>query len=166
MTASNASTTSGELSERFAEFLTVAGADLLPPTNEYELARFKTVNGVCVAYRNKKGAVSFSNDHARAAWEAFVADKKWLASAMHKRAPRQNVEAKLRKRDGDRCYFCDLPFTVETPPTLEHLLSIAHGGNNHLANLALAHGDCNMRAANLSVVEKAKLRDEMRAGFA
>ena len=157
---------SGELSERFSEFLTVAGADLLPPTNEYELARFKTVNGVCVAYRNKKGAVSFSNDHARAAWEAFVADKKWLASAMHKRAPRQNVEAKLRKRDGDGCFFCDLPFTEEAPPTLEHLLSIAHGGNNHLSNLVLAHGECNLKADSMPVIEKVKLRDVLRVGAA
>ena len=37
-----------DLVQRFAEFLTVAGADLLPPTNDYELARFKTANGVCV----------------------------------------------------------------------------------------------------------------------
>jgi hypothetical protein len=94
-----------ELATRFAEFLTVAGADLLPPTNEYELARFKTVNGVCVVYRNKKQAVRFSNDHARLAWEAFVGDKRWLASATYKRAPRQNVEAKLRKRDGNGCFF-------------------------------------------------------------
>lgn len=153
-----------ELAQRFAEFLTVAGADLLPPTNDYELARFKTAHGVCVIYRNKKGAVSFSNDHARIAWEAFVADKRWLASATYKRAPRKNVEAKLRKRDGDGCFFCGHPFTEDQPATLEHLLSITHGGNNHLSNLALAHGDCNMKAANLSVVEKAKLRDELRAG--
>jgi 5-methylcytosine-specific restriction endonuclease McrA len=59
-------------------------------------------------------------------------------------------------------FFCDHPFTEDRPATLEHLLSIAHGGNNHLSNLALAHGECNLRAANLSVVEKAKLRDELR----
>jgi hypothetical protein len=141
----------------------VGGADLLPPTNEYELARFKTVNGVCVTYRNKKGAVSFSKDHARAAWEEFVADKRWLARTIHKRAPRQTVETKLRAMDRNHCFFCRRPFTEAEPATLEHLLSIAHGGNNHRSNLALAHGECNMKAANLSAVEKVKLRDYMKA---
>lgn len=157
---------SDDLATRFAEFLIVAGADLLPPASEYELARFKTVNGVCVTYRNKKGRVKFSNDHARAAWEAFLEDKRWLASSLHKRAPRQNVEAKLRKRDGDGCFFCGRPFTEEKPATLEHLLSIAHGGNNHLSNLVLAHGECNLKADSMPVIEKVKLRDELRVGAA
>ena len=95
-----------------------------------------------------------------------MAGKRWLASVTHKRAPRQNVEAKLRKRDGDLCFFCGLPFTEENPPTLEHLLSIAHGGNNHLSNLVLAHGECNMKADSMPVIEKVKLRDAMRAARA
>lgn len=48
----------------------------------------------------------------------------------------------------------------------EHLLSRCHGGRSNMANMVLAHVTCNQEADNLPLVEKIKLRDQMRAGTA
>ena len=147
---------------RLLEFLELGGADIIPQTNEYEIARFKTVNGVCVIYRNKKGKCSYSNDFARAAWEAFLGGKKWHASKMFVRTARTKVENKLLRRDGNECFFCGVTFSDEVPPTLEHLLSIADGGNNHASNLALCCEPCNKEVGDLPITQKIKIRDEKR----
>lgn len=147
-----------ELAKRLCEFLEVGGAEILPITNPFELARFKTVNGVCVIYQNKKGVLSYSNDHAKVAASHFLDGKAWSADKKHHRVQRQSVEAKLLARDGHTCFYCQADFSAETPPTLEHILSITHGGTNNLANLCLACEPCNVAAGNLPIVEKLKLR--------
>jgi hypothetical protein len=147
---------------RFNEFLQLGGAEMRLLTSDYEIARFKTVNGVCVVYRNKKGKFSFSNAFARAAWEAFLSGKKWHAAKVFIRTARVKVENKLLRRDGNDCLYCGATFNEEKSPTLEHLLSIADGGNNHISNLALCCEPCNMEAASLPIVEKIKLRDAKR----
>lgn len=51
--------------EKLEAFLVAGGAAILEPTNEYEIARFRTSEGLGVIYRSKHG-VSFrpaSNDH-------------------------------------------------------------------------------------------------------
>lgn len=148
--------------DRFNAFLQLGGAEMLLLTNEFEIARFKTVNGVCVVYRNKKGKFSFGNEFAKAAFDAFLGAKKWHASKMFVRTARAKVENKLLRRDGNECFYCGTVFTEEKPPTLEHLLSIADGGNNHVSNLALCCETCNFAAASKPIVEKIKLRDQLR----
>lgn len=140
------------------EFLELHGAEILPVTNEFEQARFKTVNGTCVIYRNNKGAFSFSNDHAKVAFTAFMEDKPWNASKKHQRIMRKTIEKKLLERDGPDCFYCVRPFTEAFPPTLEHFLSIQQGGNNHINNLALACEPCNLKAGSLPIAEKLKIR--------
>ncbi len=149
---------SADLARRLCEFLEVGGAEILPITNPFELARFKTVNGVCVIYQNKRGVLSYSNDHAKVAASCFLEGKPWGASKKHHRVQRQSVEAKLIERDGRHCFYCREHFSEELPPTLEHLLSVAHGGTNHIANLCLACEPCNVAAGNFAIVDKLKLR--------
>lgn len=147
-----------ELAKRLCEFLEVGGAEILPITNPFELARFKTVNGTCVIYQNKKGGLSYSNDHAKVAASHFLDGKPWSAAKKHHRVQRQSVEAKLLARDGITCFYCGVEFTDEIPPTLEHILSIAHGGTNNIENLCLCCEPCNVAAGNLAIVDKMKLR--------
>ncbi len=147
-----------ELAKRLCEFLELGGAEILPITNPFELARFKTVNGVCVIYQNKKGGLSYSNEHAKVAASHFLDGKSWNASKRHQRIQRQSIEGKLLERDGNACFYCGVDFSEEIPPTLEHILSITHGGTNNIANLCLCCEPCNVAAGNLSIVEKLKLR--------
>lgn len=146
------------LAKRLCEFLETGGAEILPITNPYELARFTSANGVCVVYQNKKGALSYSNEHAKVAVRRFMDGKPWNATVKHKRIQRESIEVKLLARDGNQCFYCREKFTDDNPATLEHLLSVTHGGNNNINNLALAHESCNQEAGNLSIVDKIKMR--------
>jgi 5-methylcytosine-specific restriction endonuclease McrA len=155
-----------KLAKRFEEFLQAGGAEILKTTNAWELARFKTANGICVVYQKANGKPSYSNEHAHNAYTAFHEKRKWTAGEIVERIRRKTVEELLIERDGNECFFCGLFFVnadASDRPTLEHLLSISDGGNNHLANLCLAHEKCNKDAASLSIVEKAKLREKRRA---
>lgn len=66
---------------------------------------------------------------------------------------RQNVRKQLRKRDGDDCFYCGLEMPT-SDMTIEHVLAKKHGGNDKLANLALAHEECNTKAGDLPIVSK------------
>lgn len=41
------------------------------------------------------------------------------------------------------CHWCQLPFTRQIRPTIEHLLPTARGGTNERSNLVLACSSCN-----------------------
>jgi 5-methylcytosine-specific restriction endonuclease McrA len=44
----------------------------------------------------------------------------------------------------NRCHICGKPFSTKWPPTLDHVVPIAHAlGTNDPGNLALAHEKCN-----------------------
>lgn len=153
-----------KLAKRFEEFLQGSGAEILPVTNAWELARFRSANGICVVYQSGKGKVSYSNEYAHDAFSAFTDKRCWTAGRIIERVRRKTVEQLLIERDGDKCFYCgDVFEDDQLAPTLEHLLSRSHGGNNHLANLCLAHVSCNERAANLPIVEKIRLRDKFRS---
>ena len=143
------------------EFLAQCGAEILEPTNEWEAARFRSRGQVCVIYNRSKGGHSFSGPEAREAFNAWHNGKPYLAGEKVKRIKRPPQIDALLKRDGSECFFCghDMP---EDDISLEHLVPNAHGGNNHLSNLALAHVECNQQADSLSVVEKVQLREQMR----
>jgi hypothetical protein len=145
---------------RFRDWLKAHGAEVLEPTNKYEVVRFATARETCVIYRGKRG-FSYTGE-AQDAWDAFAANRAWDAGSRQvkstgARAPKVRA---LFERDGPNCFYCHL--ALEEDYTLEHLLSKIHGGINHVANLALAHRACNAEANHLSVVEKVKLRESKR----
>lgn len=148
--------------QRFRSWSEGQGGEALPLSNEYELARVKHADGTMVIYRNKKGHVSFSDSIARNAWEAFLQGRGFSFVKRHKRTKNEAMVTRLIKRDGNACFFCGEPFTPDLPPTIEHLLAIAKGGNNQIANLALACECCNRAVGSEDVAEKIKFRDRMK----
>ncbi len=148
-----------ELQNKLEAFAIAGGATVLNPTNEYEIVRFRTNQGVCVIYRAKGGGVSFSGEVAKLAYQAFKSGASWSAVKIVKRAKRSKLEQTIIDRDGNLCFYCGSELEE---PTLEHLLSTSHGGNNHLSNLVLACGPCNHEAANMAIVDKVKLRERKR----
>lgn len=138
----------------FEKRLKEAGAEILGPTNPYEVLRFRTSLGVGVIYTGKRG--ESWNAEAVAAREHLDAQKGSLATVQvrGRRTDKATVAA-LMKRDGDACFFCGL--ALEGDITIEHLVAIAHGGPNHVSNLFLAHGECNREAGHLSAPEKVAL---------
>lgn len=148
-----------EHQERFIEFLKARGAQVLTPTNEWEVVRFLAGEQTCVIYKNKVGRLTFTGD-AYQAFNAFKSNSSWRAAdrtgAKKKSPPRLQA---IRERDGGCCFFCLQPVTVEDESE-EHLVAVTHGGPNHIANLFLAHRDCNAKAGHLSAAEKIRIHVE------
>lgn len=138
----------------FEKELKAAGAEVLGPTNPYELLRFKTSHGVGVIYKGKRGETW--NAEAVAARDHLANRKGSLAPVALKgrRNNRASVTA-LLTRDGDNCFFCRK--TLDGDITVEHLVALAHGGPNHISNKFLAHAECNNRAGHLSAPEKVQI---------
>ena len=63
----------------------------------------------------------------------------------------------LFARDGEQCWFCQRLLTFENA-TIEHLLNVSNGGNNHINNLTVACNACNQRARNMGITAKVELR--------
>ncbi|KVL18675.1 MULTISPECIES: HNH endonuclease [Burkholderia] len=150
---------------KFEAFLVERGAQILQPTNEWEVLRFKTSHGTSVVYCNARGGITPTGESLKA-WDAFEKCKPWRASP----APKKRVKGRdrtlpmfnaLLRRDGDACFYCGAP-TSEEDRSLEHLVARAHGGPDHLSNLVLAHRECNASAGHLSVMEKIRIREQRR----
>lgn len=135
----------------FAKQLKASGAEILAPTNPYEVIRFRTRLGVGVVYKGKRGETW--NAEALAAKDHLEHGRGTLAPVAVKgrRTDRSTVSA-LLDRDGDLCLFCGLPLGGDI--TVEHLVPVAHGGPNHISNLFLSHAACNHEAGHLSAPEK------------
>lgn len=151
---------------KFEAFLVERGAQILQPTNEWEVLRFKTSRGTSIVYCNARGGVTPTGE-ATAAWDAFEKCKPWRGAP----APKKRVKGRERllplyrallKRDGAACFYCGAP-TDEADRTLEHLVARAHGGPDHLSNLVLAHRRCNANAGHLSAMEKIRMRETREA---
>jgi len=143
---------------QFAAALVAAGAEMLAPTNPYEVMRFRTRYGVGVVYQNAKGVRTW-NVVAAHARDHLAAKKGSLAPvAVQGRRKDAGTVRALLERDGGNCFFCRQPLGDDI--TVEHLVAVAHGGPNHISNLFLAHGDCNQRAGHLSAPEKIAMRDK------
>ena len=58
---------------------------------------------------------------------------------------RDEIKVVLKKRDGDRCWWCKLPFGSRGAMlrTLDHVVPVSRGGTSELENLVLAHQFCN-----------------------
>lgn len=67
--------------------------------------------------------------------------------------------ADVVKRDGNKCHLCgkrvnmSLPGTDRMGPTVDHLLPIAAGGLDELANVRLAHRSCNCSRGTRGIVQ-------------
>lgn len=148
----------------FKAWLTENGAEVLAPTNPYEVVRFRGEQGVSIVYRNDGGRPQRMTGQAGAAWDAYLARQPMrFVRSVPIRAKADPIIRTLQERDGNDCFYCAETFTDALPPTREHLLSRTHGGPDHIANQALACGPCNRLAGHLSLVEKVGLRDRMRA---
>ncbi|WP_026641146.1 HNH endonuclease [Bordetella petrii] len=146
---------------KFIEWLVARGAQVLRPTNEWELVRFDCATGVAIIYGTAKGGATFTGG-ALKAWEAFKGNHAWDAGVRGKRVRMSPLIRTLLERDGDRCFFC-LGHTSDDDRSAEHLVPVAHGGPNHISNLVLAHGACNRRAGHLGAMEKIRIREANRS---
>ncbi|PVX84320.1 HNH endonuclease [Paraburkholderia unamae] len=146
----------------FEAFLVERGAQVLQPTNEWEVLRFKTARGVSVIYRNAKDGLTFTGEAADA-WNGLAKGNNWRGVEAVKRPPKVSAYVRaLLKRDGDACFYCAQPMSEEDR-TVEHLVARSHGGPNHLSNMVLAHRLCNANAGHLSAMEKIRLRESREA---
>lgn len=143
-------------------FIENAGAEVLATTNEWEVLRFRANGETGVIYKNKREELSFMGQ-AQDALNAFLDSKHWSAQEKIKRVKKSTTLRTLLKRDGNECFYCGGNMG-DGAETVEHILSIKHGGNNHIANMALAHHVCNTMAASMDIISKIKLRDSMRHG--
>lgn len=152
--------------EKFKAWLAHNGAEVLAPTNEYEVVRFLSGSDTCVIYRSDRGNRWKAVGGADVPLDEFRTGGTWKAP-IPKTAPTIGTRyySALVQRDGRECFYCGNPVAPEDS-SLEHIVPRSHGGPNHMANFALAHRQCNSDAGNLSAAEKVKLRDQMRATLA
>lgn len=54
-----------------------------------------------------------------------------------------HIKENLLRMQGGVCFFCEQPFSLQRPATIEHLKPRSMGGTNHFDNLALTHEKCN-----------------------
>lgn len=145
----------------FKAWIVSRGAEILKATNEYEILRFRAGDGVGIIYRNGAGRLNFQGP-AEQAYASFRNGQQWDAGIAKVKARKKPVLVRtLLERDGNECFYCGGAME-DGAESLEHLLPRAHGGSNHISNLALAHDACNKEAGHLSVVEKVKMRDRIR----
>lgn len=62
--------------KKFEKFLINSGAAIVPPTNPWELLRFKCPKGTGIVYKNKAGKTTYCGP-ARGAWNAFTKNQEW-----------------------------------------------------------------------------------------
>lgn len=147
--------------KRFKKWLHSQGAEVLQPTNEYELIRYKSKSGIGVLYCGKKGQ-SVSSAKVSEAITSYKNGSKWndKPNGTYRSAKLSTHKNQLLARDGDCCFYCGKELGEDM--TIEHILSLIHKGSNRLENMALTHSECNRKAGNLSVIDKIALRDSMR----
>lgn len=148
-----------EAAAAFGRWVVANGGDIRTPTNEYEVLRFNSVNGIALVWTNNRNELIVSGT-ALPFWEAHQNKVHLPVSRKVKRRVLRTKEiiTALAARDGWNCFFCDEVLTVETA-TIEHLCSVAIGGPNHMHNFCLLCLPCNSKAGSLPVVQKIKMRD-------
>jgi len=152
---------------KFRDYLEQCGAGFIPCTNEFEVMRFECQAGMGVLYRNSKGLFSPTGEMATA-YALFKKGKTWKAYESKRQQFSKKHKERLRREHGGYCFYCghlmDFNGTSEEglTVTVEHLLSLAHGGTNSHANIVLAHERCNAEAGSKTLREKIYLRDKMR----
>ena len=146
---------------KFKTYLEKSGAVLVRTTNQYELVRFKTLNGTSVVYRNKKGVFTFTGE-AEEAYDKMLKKGVWVIIPNGLKIKAQTLKD-IIERDGEDCFYCGCK-TTDKDRTIEHILSVAHGGNNNINNLSLSCKKCNVIAGSKPIVEKIAFRDKQMFG--
>lgn len=148
--------------EKFKTWLSKRGAVVLDPTNEWEVVRFRTTNGVSVIYTNKRGHLTFTgeSEQAHTAWKN---GRPWKAVDRKRKALRAK-KARIAARDGKRCFVHNEKLNFDDL-TIEHLLSFSHGGTDNLNNLCLVCTPCNKLLGNLPLSRKIELIIQRRLGL-
>jgi len=138
--------------EKFKKWLEGYGCEILPPTNEYELIRWKGAE-VGVLYSSGKS----SNNYASKAFLSYCHNGKWDGGPI--KTGRQNTykkqKAKLLVRDGSKCFLCHTELGDDI--TVDHLIPLVQGGKNELSNMVLMHEQCNFDCGHKTVVEKVRV---------
>jgi hypothetical protein len=143
---------------KFSAWLSEAGGEMLAPTNEWEMLRFRGDRGTSIVYRDKGGNLTFTGD-AAPAWNCYSRGNPYRVTKAATRKHVKDVTVRtLLERDGCDCFYCLFPLGDDM--TVEHLLSATHGGPSHITNLALAHSACNLQAGNLSLPEKISMHTD------
>lgn len=142
--------------EAFKKWLVEKGAEILTNTNRYEVIRFRANNEIGVVYHGKRGH-SYTGQ-AEEACRCFKKNLPWRGWNKTQRAYSIEVRS-LFERDGNCCFYCFKPMS-DDEITREHLLSLTHGGSNHISNLVLCHRTCNIEAGALSLREKIAIREK------
>lgn len=145
--------------EKFKNYLTDRGAVVLPPTNPWEVVRFRTQNGVSVVYTNKNGHLTFTGESQKA-YDFYKSGRKWVA-VNRKRQSLKAQKQKIAERDGKVCWFHGDKLDYDQL-TIEHLLEFSKGGSDHIANLVLACEESNTAVVGMSISEKVAYRDSLR----
>lgn len=147
--------------DRFTSFIKARGGEVLTPSSEWEVMRFRAGEYRGIVYVNSRELITLYGA-AVLAYEAFKNNSQWSALPRVKKesAPRRHRIKTLLLRDGGDCFLCGK--TLEHDISIEHLVPLASRGPDHLANLALMHRQCNTKCGHLSLMEKIKLRDQYR----
>lgn len=170
--------------EGFKVWLVEHGANVLNPTNKWEVVRYKATPtpshkalALHIVYQKADGTLTYYGNNGQWAQKHYVDFQRGRklgepASERPKKAkkPRKKLKnmypSRRRKvidrvlaRDGDDCWFCHGPLMEDI--TLEHLLPKSAGGSNSVKNIVLAHEECNQLAADLDVSGKVRFRDAL-----
>lgn len=151
---------------RFEAWLIKNGSAVLAPTNEYEVARFTTPEGVGIVYRNRSGGLTSWQGGAAEAWLSWRSARSWRVGPRETRkattrSQRRGLIRSIAHRDGWDCAFCGDELTTATA-TIEHWVPITAGGPDHLANKMLAREACNRAAGHLDVRAKLEMAIQRR----
>lgn len=170
--------------QAFTAWLNANGAEIGIPSNPYEVLRYRAYwrntrrAAVHIIYAKDNGLLTWTGGslgHFRAFVDGLSIDRSKTADIKPAKVegfPPEPVEpvsdaqkrrAKLLARDGSQCWFCGQEMGRDI--TIEHLIAKSHGGGNALANLVLAHAECNRIAANMSITKKVALRARLQSGL-
>lgn len=147
-----------KLLPKWQAWLAERGAEILKPTNEWELLRFRGTTGTSVVYATAKGSTTFTGEAAQA-FDAYRSAAPWRAVPAKRTANGNANTRTLRARDGDRCFFCGLVVAVEEE-SIDHLVPVTAGGPNHIGNKVLMHRSCNTLCGSMSAPDKIRAHVE------
>lgn len=142
--------------EDLEAWLVSNGAEILPPTNGFELIRFKGKE-VGVIYKSGK----YNSDYAKEAVRCFMSKKKWDGKP-DKVGRKSNHKYRkfLLDRDGSDCFLCGKDLGEDI--TVDHLIAISMNGKNVPSNMVLMHEACNKECGNMPLAAKVKLAIKKR----
>ncbi len=143
---------------KFVEWLRNQGAQVMPCTTPYEIARFIAHGKTNVVYMNQRGGIR-AIGFAMQCVEMFETNGRMAMGYARKASkPMQKRRQALIERDGPWCFFCHQEMAFDDS-TIEHLVSKMRGGPDHIDNLVLAHERCNLGVDNLSLMDKIRIRE-------